>query len=177
MSDSLGGVVTGFDALGGRRQFELAFERPLAGPPMAAGEKVLFHTLNSGVINVSIFDPASLRLSAQAPLSAGGHDVGGLYLPPLVWKDRVLYFDARSGAVLAAHMTTGGIERVDVKAAPASARAGASAGEPAASSPSSAPSATSAPAVSAISWTLCGDTLCLVGADGHIRLWRLEVAR
>jgi tetratricopeptide (TPR) repeat protein len=159
MSDSLGGVIIGFDANSGRRQFELALERPLAGPPVAAGDKVLLHPLRAGAINVSILDPTSLRLCAQVPLSAGGHDVGGLGLPPLMWKDFALYCDARSGSVLSAHLSTGRIELVDVKAAPSTSQP------------------TSAPAMAAISWTICGDALCIVGADGHVRLLRLEIPK
>jgi hypothetical protein len=31
--------------------------------------------------------------------------------------------------------------------------------------------------MAAISWTICGDALCIVGADGHVRLLRLEIPR
>lgn len=159
MSDSLGGVVTGFDANNGRRRFELSLAMPLVGPPVTVGDKVLVHTLRAGVINVSIFDPASMRLFAQVPLSSGRHDLGDLGLPAVTWKDFVLYYDARSGAMLSAHTPSGRIGVVDMKDAPAT-------------SP-----ATSAPAFAAVSWTICGDTLCLVGADGYVRLLYLELPR
>jgi tetratricopeptide (TPR) repeat protein len=153
MSDSLSAIITGFDARSGRRQFELVLDAALAGHPTAAGNTVLLHTLKSGTINVSTLDLATMRLSPQLPLSAGGHEVASLYLPPLTWKDRILYFDAKSATVLAAHTPTGKIDQLK-------------------------PSASTTPAPAPIlAWTISGDTLSLVGADGHIQLWRLETPK
>ena len=65
VSDSLGGEVTGFDAVSGRRRFELALDMPLAGPPVTAADKVLLHTLRAGVIHVTIVDPAHARVGRR----------------------------------------------------------------------------------------------------------------
>ena len=157
MSDSLGGVLTGFDAGTGRQQFELKLDTPLVGPPVVAGGKVMLHTLRAGAIHASVLDPVAMQARAQVPLSAGGHSIAALFLPPPSWRERVLYYDASSDTVLAMNTVSGAIDEVGPKAA--------------ASRPSSMP----VPAV--VFWTVCGDILCLVGADGRVRLWRLEAAK
>jgi hypothetical protein len=122
-----------------------------------AGGKFLLHTLRAGAIHASILDPAAMQVRAQVPLSSGGHSIAGLFLAPLSWREWVLYYDAGSDVVLAMNTGSGKIDEVAPKAA--------------ASGPSSMP----APGVA--SWTVSGDTLCVVGADGHVRLWRLEIAK
>jgi outer membrane protein assembly factor BamB len=157
MSDSLGGILTGFDAGTGRRLFELTLDTPLVGPPVVAGDKILLHTLKAGSIQAGVLDPAAMQVRAQAPLSAGGHSIAALFLPPLSWRGWVLYYDAGSDAVLAMNAADGRIGEVAPKIATSR--------------------ASSMPAPAAVSWTVCADTLCLVGADGHVRLWRLEIAK
>ena len=156
LSDSLGGV-RGFAAGTGARQFELDLEKPLEGSPFVAGDKVLLHTLQSGLIHVSILGLTDMRLRTGLPLAAEGRvpvyprvGIAAIILPPLWWRPWVLYYDAGSSTVLALNTGSGKIEAV-------------------------APTASaSAPTAGVVSWTVCDDTLCLVGGDGHVRLWRLE---
>ena len=157
LTDSFNGRVSGFDVRTGRERFVFALDvspiRPLTvvGPSGRDGAAIM-HTVRDGTLHVTVLDLDRLNVRFESPVRLADHAVLGLSVPPLVWRERLLYLDAATGSVLALDTRTGKIEAV----APAEGTA-------------------SLPADRlTFRWTLSGDTLCLVGSEGEVRFWRLS---
>jgi outer membrane protein assembly factor BamB len=155
LTDSLGGNVFGFDVRTGQDRFTFALGAPPISPlTVPAGRDAAFmHTLRDGAVHVTVLDLKRLRVRFSVALRANEHVIDALSVPPLAWKDRLLYRDASSGAVLTLNVNTG---RVEVLA------------------PEGVESAATPNGRTSFRWSLCGDTLCIVGSEGEVRLWRLS---
>ena len=154
LTDSLNGTVFGLDARTGEERFTFAAGAPPIAPAAVVGDAAFVYTLREGIVRAAVLDLARLKVRFEVPLAAGGSSVEAFAASPLAWRDRLLYLDARTGAVLALDVNAGTVEAI----APADGK-------------DTPPQARSTPF-----WCLAGDTLCLVGADGKVRLLQLSAA-
>ncbi|MFB3893071.1 MAG: PQQ-binding-like beta-propeller repeat protein [Phycisphaerae bacterium] len=162
LTDSLNGTLYGVDAKTGQDRFTFTFDAPAMSQPMVVGDAAFIHTFRGGTVRVTAVDLKRLRVRFDVSLRDGRCAVDAIStkdLPPLAWKDRLLYYDSRTGGVVALGQATGGVQAVSL------------AGAQQTTAPASQPGA----GFSAAAWTLCGDTLCLSSSDGQVRMWQLKL--